>query len=277
MFKLDDKRRAGLPALVPALGGPVLVLLLALGMAGRPVLAETVRIGVTGGPHAQILEVVKPIAAAAGLELQIIEFSDYQIPNAALAAGDLDANSFQHQPFLDQQVQQRGYDLVAVAKTVIFPIGIYSRRVTSLSDLKPGATVAIPNDPTNGGRVLLLLQAQGLLSLRDGAGFKATPLDIAANPRALVIHELDAAQLPRSLDDVDAAAVNTNYALQAGLDPARDAIARESGDSPYANLIAVRRADAGKDWVARLVAAYRTPEVKAFILDKFKGAAVPVW
>ena len=237
----------------------------------------TLTIGVTAGPHAQIFEVVKPIAAKAGLIVKIVEFSDYNIPNAALAAGDLQANSFQHRPYLDNQIKDRGYDLVSAAPTVVFPMGIYSRQVKQLSDLPTEAIVAIPNDPTNGGRALLLLQAQGLLTLRDGVGIRGTVLDLVANPKSLKLKELDAAQLPRSLDDVAAAAINTNYALEAGLNPLTDAVARESPDSPYTNVIAVRRADAGQPWVATLVAAYHAPEVRQFILDHFKGAVVPGW
>nr|WP_245986977.1 MetQ/NlpA family ABC transporter substrate-binding protein [Azospirillum thermophilum] len=239
--------------------------------------AETIKIGVTPGPHAQILEVVKPIAAKDGLDLQVLEFSDYVIPNQALSQGDLDANSFQHQPYLDNQVKDRGYDLVSVAKTVVFPIGIYSKTVKSLDELKPGAKVAIPNDPTNGGRVLLLLQSKGLIKLRPDAGLKASPIDIVENPKKLQVVELDAAQLPRSLDDVTVAAINTNYAIEAGLDPAKDAIAREAAESPYANIIVVRKADQGKPWVAKLVKAYQNDEVKRFIGEKFKNAVVPAW
>lgn len=239
--------------------------------------AETIRIGVTAGPHAQILEQVKPIAAKDGLDLKIIEFTDYVIPNQALAGGDLEANSFQHQPYLDNQIKDRGYKLVSVGTTVIYPIGVYSKKVKSLDELKVGATVAIPNDPTNGGRVLLLLQSLGLIKVKPDAGLKASPVDIVDNPKKLKIAELDAAQLPRSLDDVDAAAVNTNFALEAGLDPAKDPIARESSESPYANIIAVREEDKNKPWVAKLVAAYRSPEVKAFIDEKFKKSVVATW
>ena len=239
--------------------------------------AETIKVGVTAGPHAQILEVVKPIAAKDGLDIQIIEFTDYVIPNQALAGGDLDANSFQHQPYLDNQVKDRGFDLVSVAKTVVYPIGIYSKKVKSLDELPSGAKVAIPNDPTNGGRVLLLLQAKGLIKLKDGGNLKASPIDIVENPKKLEIVELDAAQLPRSLDDVTVAAINTNFALEAGIDPVKDAIAREAADSPYANVIAVRKADKDKPWVAKLVKAYQSPEVKEFILTKFKNAVVPAF
>ncbi|WP_207480999.1 MetQ/NlpA family ABC transporter substrate-binding protein [Arenibaculum pallidiluteum] len=260
---------------LPALAAATLAATLAL--AGPLHAAERVKIGVTPGPHAQIMEQVKPIAARNGVELEIVEFSDYVVPNAALASGDIQANSFQHEPYLDNQKADRGYDIVSVAKTVIFPMGVYSKKVKSLGELPEGARVAVPNDPTNGGRALLLLQAQGLLELRKDAGLKATPIDIAKNPKKLRIVELDAAQLPRSLDDVDAAVVNTNYAMESGLDPNKDAIARESAESPYANLIAVRGADAGKPWVKALVESYHSAPVKQFVAEKFKGAVVTAW
>ncbi len=239
--------------------------------------AETIKVGVTAGPHAQILEAVKPIAAKDGLDIQILEFTDYVIPNQALAGGDLDANSFQHLPYLDNQVKDRGFDLVSVGKTVVFPIGIYSKKVKSLEEVPDGARLAIPNDPTNGGRVLLLLQSKGLIKLKDGGTLKASPIDIVENPKKLEIIELDAAQLPRSLDDVTVAAINTNFALEAGLDPVKDAIAREDADSPYANIIVVRKDDKDKPWVAKLVKSYNSPEVKEFILTKFKNAVVPAF
>jgi D-methionine transport system substrate-binding protein len=239
--------------------------------------AETIRIGVSAGPHAQILDAVKPIAAKQGLDIKIIEFTDYVIPNAALAAGEIEANSFQHQPYLDNQVRDRGLKLVSVGKTVVFPMGIYSNKVKSLAELPNGASVAVPNDPTNGGRALLLLQAEGLIKLSDGAGLQATPIDIVENPKKIKIIELDAAQLPRSLGDVTAAAVNTNYALESGLNPLTDAIARESTASPYTNIIAVREQDKDKPWVQQLLAAYHTPEVKRFVEEKFKGSVVTSW
>jgi D-methionine transport system substrate-binding protein len=238
--------------------------------------AETLKIGVTPGPHARILEKVKPIAAKDGLDLQILEFSDYVVPNQALADGDLDVNSFQHQPYLDNQTRDRGYELVSVAKTVIFPMGVYSKTLKTLAELPEGAKIAVPNDPTNGGRALLLLQAQGVIKLKDGAGLKASPLDIVENKKKYQIMELDAAQLPRSLDDVSAAVINTNYATEAGLDPIKDPIARENVESPYANIIVVRKADADKPWVAKLVKAYQNDEVKSFIQQSLKGT-VPAW
>ena len=238
---------------------------------------KPLKIGVTAGPHAQIFEVVKKIAEKDGLKLQIVEFSDYVQPNAALAAGDLDANSFQHQPYLDNMVKDRGYKLVTIAQTIVFPMGIYSKKVKSLAELKSGARVALPNDPTNGGRALLLLQANGLIKLKDGAGLKATPLDVIDNPKKLKLIELDAAQLARALDEVDAAAVNTNYAIPAGLVPTRDAIAIEAPKSPYVNIIAVREQDKDKPEFKKLLKAYHSAEVKAFVTKEFKDSIVPAW
>jgi D-methionine transport system substrate-binding protein len=213
-----------------------------------------------------------------GLDIKLVEFNDYVQPNAALDAGDLDANAFQHQPYLDSQIRQRGYKIVNVGLTYISPLGIYSKKLKSLKDLPQGAKVSLPNDPSNENRALLLLQTQGVIKLKAGAGANgsnATPLDIESNPKKIKLVELDAAQLPRSLDDVDAAAINTNYALSAGLQPAKDAIAREDVHSPYANLIAVRTQDKSKPWVKKLVAAYQSPEVRQFINSEFKGAVVP--
>lgn len=239
--------------------------------------AETIKVGVTPGPHAQILEAAKPIAAKKGLDIQIVEFSDYVVPNTALESGELQANSFQHQPYLDNQVKDRGYKIVSVATTVNFPIGIYSKKFKSFDDLPVGATVAIPNDPTNGGRVLLLLKDKGYIKLRDGVGFKPSVADITDNPKKLKIVEIDAAQLPRSLPDVDAAGINTNYAKEAGLDPVKDPILREDPKGPYVNVIAVRTQDKDKPWVAILVESYRSPEVKTFIDQTFKGAVLSSW
>lgn len=237
----------------------------------------SIKIGATGGPHAQILEQVKKVAAADGLKIQIVEFSDYVQPNAALAAGDLDANSYQHKPYLDLQVKDRGYKLVAVGDTVNFPMGVYSKKVKSLDDLKPGARIGIPNDPTNGGRALLVFQDKGLIKLKEGSGLKATPLDIVENPKKLKFIEVDAAQLGRTLDDLDAAAINTNFALAAGLVPQRDAIAQESAKSPYVNVIVVREQDKDKPWVAKLVKAYHSDAVRNYIKTEFKGSVLPAW
>lgn len=242
-----------------------------------PALAEDIKIGVTPGEHAQIMEKVKDVAAKKGLNIEILEFSDYVVPNQALDAGELEANSFQNQPYLDNQVKDRGFKIESVGLTVNFPLGIYSAKYKDWSQVPDGSTVAIQNDPTNGGRSLLLLQDKGVIKLKDGVGFKPTPLDIVANPKKLKFIELEAAQTPRALDDVDVAAINTNYAVSAGLDPVKDPILKEDAKGPYVNLIAVRAGDAGKPWVATLVESYRSLEVKAFILDTFKGAVLPSW
>jgi D-methionine transport system substrate-binding protein len=249
----------------------------ALVAVASAVRAETIKIGVTPGPHAQILEAVKPIAAKNGLDIQIIEFTDYVVPNAALEAGDLQANSFQNQPYLDNQKADRGYKIESAALTVNFPMGVYSKKYKSWDAVPAGATLSIPNDPTNGGRVLLLLQDKGILKLKPNVGYKPTVADIIENPKKFKIVEVDAAQTARTLDDVDVAAINTNYATQAGLDPVKDAILREDPKGPYTNLIAVRSADKDKPWVKILVDSYHTPEVKEFVLTKFKGAVLPSW
>lgn len=253
----------------------------ALGMvaAGNAAAQEqTVRVGTVSGPDAEVWQVVQKVAKKNGLNVKVVEFNDYVQPNAALDAGDLDANSFQHQPYLDSQVKQRGYKIVNAGLTYISPLGIYSKKLKSLKDLAQGAKIAVPNDPSNENRALLLLQAQGVIKLKAGAGTdgnNATPLDVAENPKKIKLVELDAAQLPRSLSDVDAAAINTNFALAAGLQPTKDAIALEDIHSPYANLIAVRAQDKDKPWVKKLVAAYQSEDVRQFIKTQFKGSVVP--
>jgi D-methionine transport system substrate-binding protein len=239
--------------------------------------AEVIRVGATAGPHAQVLEVVKKVATTKGLEIKIVEFSDYIVPNAALAAGDLEANSYQNQPFLDQQIKDRGYNIVPVGLTLNFPLGIYSKKHKTWAEVPDGAQIAIQNDPTNGGRSLLLLQDKGVIKLKDGVGFKPTIIDIVSNPKKLKFIEIDAAQTPRSLDDVDAAAVNTNFAIPAGLNPQNDALLKEDPKGPYVNFLAVRTADKDKPWVKTLVESYRSPEVKAFVEEKFKGSVLASW
>lgn len=238
---------------------------------------KAIKVGVTPGPHAQVMEAVKPIAKKAGLDIEIIEFSDYVIPNQALANGEIDLNSFQHQPYLDNQVKDRGYKIESVAKTMVFPMGFYSKKIKSVSELKNGDTVAIQNDPTNGGRALLLLEANNLIKLKEGVGLKPTVLDIAGNPKNLKFIELDAAQLPRSLEDVAIATINTNYAVSAGLDPNKDALIRETANSPYTNVLVVQSSRKNEPWVAKFVAAYRSPEVKEFVEKTFKGSVVTDW
>jgi D-methionine transport system substrate-binding protein len=245
------------------------------GLARPAAAADVIRLGVENGPHAEIAELVKKLLAKDGIEVKIFEFTDYTRPNPALDQGDLDANSFQHQPYLDQQVKDRGYKLVGVGKSVVFPMGVYSKKIKSLSQLPQGGKIAIPNDPSNGGRALLLLQGQGILKLDPGAGITPSVLDIVENKKNVKIIEADAAQLANFLPDVDAAVINTNFAIQGKLDPAKDAIARESKDSPYVNLIVVRQADKAKPWVQKLVAAYHSTEVRKLIDTKWPGIVVP--
>ncbi|MBB3946187.1 D-methionine transport system substrate-binding protein [Rhizobium skierniewicense] len=240
-------------------------------------LAETIKIGVTPAEHAQIMEQVKKVAAAKGLDIEILEFSDYVVPNQALADGELQANSFQHQPYLDNQVADRKFDLVSVGTTITTPMGVYSKKVKSLDELKDGATIGIPNDPTNGGRAILVLASKGLIKVNPDVGLKVTPADITENPKNIQLVELDAAQLPRSLDDTDASVINTNYATAAGLNPKKDSIAIESEKSPYANVIAVRSQDKDAPWVKTLVESYQSPEVKSFIVEKYNGTVIPSW
>ncbi len=245
--------------------------------AASSALAEDIKVGVTPGEHATIMEKVAAVAKTKGLNIDIIEFSDYVVPNQALNDGDIQANSFQHQPYLDNQIADRKFDLVAVGKTITTPMGVYSKKVKSLDELKDGDTVAIPNDPTNGGRALLVLASKGLIKFKDDAGIKVTPSDIIENPKKIEFSELDAAQLPRSLDDVDAAVINTNYAMEAGLNPKKDAIAIEGDKSPYANIIVVRSADKDAPWAKTLVEAYHDESIRKFINDEYKGALIPSW
>jgi len=238
---------------------------------------KSIKVGVTAGPHAEIMEQVKKIAAKDGLDIQIVEFNDYMTPNIVLEQGDIDANSYQHQPFLDQQVKDRKYQLTSIGKTVIFPMGIYSKKVKTLVNLKNGAIVAIPNDPSNGSRALLVLAKAGLIQLKPGTGISPTVVDIVSNPKNLQIKELDAAQIPQSLNDMDAAVINTNYAIVAGLVPSKDAIVIEDADSPYANILAVRVKDKENPAFQKLLKAYHSPEVKQWIDEKYKSSVVATW
>lgn len=231
-----------------------------------------VKVGATPVPHAEILNIVKPILEKEGVALEIIEMTDYVQPNMAVADKELDANFFQHKPYLDKFISERNLNLVSVAPIHIEPMGVYSKKVKTLADLKAGATVAIPNDPTNGGRALLLLAKQGVITLKDGVTITASVADIVSNPKNINITELEAPQLPRVLDDVDIAVINTNFAMEADLVPMRDAIAMEDKDSPYANILVVRGGDESRPEIQKLVKALTGPEVKKFIEEKYKGS-----
>ncbi|MDB6452945.1 MetQ/NlpA family ABC transporter substrate-binding protein [Falsirhodobacter sp. 20TX0035] len=250
---------------------------LAFGLLASAAFAEDIKVGVSPGEHGEIMEEVAKVAKPMGLNIDIVEFSDYVIPNQALADGDIQANSFQHQPYLDNQIKDRGFDLVTLATTITTPMGLYSDKLKSVEDLEDGATIGIPNDPTNGGRALLVLQQLGLVTVDPEAGLTPTPLDITENPRDFRFQELDAAQLPRSLADLDAALINTNYASASGLNPKEDAIAMESAEGPYVNIIVVREGDQDKPWAKQLVEAYHSPEVKAFIEKEYQGTVLTSW
>lgn len=257
------------------LGLVLIGLFVVLNLTSVGLAAEVVKVGATAVPHAEILEFVKPILAKKGITLEIIVFSDYVQPNVALADGALDANFFQHIPYLTTFSKDRKLDLDYIAGVHIEPIGFYSKKLKKGATLPKGAVVAIPNDPTNEGRALLLLQTQGLIKLNAKAGLSATPLDIVENPLKLKFRELDAAQLPRVLDDVDGAVINTNYALPAGLIPLKDALFLEGSKSPYVNVLAVRKGDLKKAKLRVLAEVLVSKEVEKFILDKYKGAVVP--
>ncbi|SEN58018.1 D-methionine transport system substrate-binding protein [Paracoccus alcaliphilus] len=249
----------------------------ALALSAAAAMAQDIKVGVSPGEHGEIMEEVAKVAEPMGLNIQIIEFSDYVVPNQALADGDLEANSFQHRPYLENQMNDRGFDLVEIGTTITTPMGIYSDKIEDLAELPDGGRVGIPNDPTNGGRALLLLQDLGLIALAEGTGLVPTPLDVSENDKNLRFLELDAAQLPRSLADTDISIINTNYALAAGLSPRNDTIAMEEADSPYVNIIVVRQGDQDEDWAKKLVDAYHSDEVKAFIDEKYDGAVLTSW
>jgi D-methionine transport system substrate-binding protein len=238
----------------------------------------TLLVGATAVPAGEVLTYIKDnLAKKAGLKLEIKEFTDYVLPNTALQEGSLDANLYQNQPFLDEFNKSKGTDLVSVVKAYLPPMGVYSKKIKDIAKLADGATVAVPNETTNEGRALKLLAATGLITLKEGAGTDASPADVTANPKHLKFKELDPAQLPRSLDDVDVAVINNNYAQDAGLSPAKDAILLESAkDNPYANLLAVKRGNEDDPRVEKLAKLLVSADVKKFIAEKYKGSVLPV-
>lgn len=239
--------------------------------------AGVLRVGANPVPHAEILEFVRPTLAEQGLDLQIVEFTDYVQPNVALGEGSIDLNYFQHQPYLDEFQADRPLGIVGGAKIHVEPLGLYSERYNNLSALPDGATIAISSDPSNSGRALKLLEKGGLLTVKPEAGISATVLDITGNPKKLEFRELEPAQLPRSLADVDAAVINTNYALEAQLNPLEDSLLLEDADSPYANFLAGKPEMLKDPRVQQLTEALQSEEVRQFILDNYKGAVVPAF
>ncbi|MDR0401347.1 MAG: MetQ/NlpA family ABC transporter substrate-binding protein [Treponema sp.] len=235
--------------------------------------AQVLVVGATVNPHAIMLNLIKSDLAAQGIELRIREFADYVVPNTALIAGDLDANFFQHIPYLESN-EEWSAALTNAFGVHVEPFGLYSRKITHISELKEGSTIAIPNDPSNGGRALLLLQANGIITLKAGAGITATPLDIDSNPKNLRFRELEAAQLPRSLDDVDAAAINGNYALEAGFNPRQDSLIIEGAESPYVNIVVVRKGFEKDPRILALEAALRSQKIKDYINANYSDGSV---
>ena len=238
--------------------------------------AGDLKIGATPVPHAEILEFAKPILAKEGVNLEIIEFNDYVQPNLATDDGSIDANYFQHKPYLDSFNKDHNLNLVSVAAIHIEPIGLYSKKIKNIDQLKDGATIAIPNDPTNCGRALILLANKGLIKLKDINNVSSTVFDIVENKKNLKFVELEAAILPRSISDVDAAVINTNFAIPANLNPLKDAIILEGADSPYANIIATREDNTQNEYLQKLVKFLQSQEAKDFINNKYNGAIVLV-
>jgi len=236
-----------------------------------------VKVGASAVPHAEILEFVKPILAKDGVDLQIVEMNDYVKPNIAVAEKELDANFFQHIPYLTKFAAEHNLALTYTAAVHIEPMGIYSKKIKNLTELPDGAKVAIPNDPTNGGRALALLEKAGIIKLKDGAGINATIHDIVTNTKNIQISELEAPQLPRVLDDVTIAVINTNYALEAKLVPTKDALFIEQKDSPYVNILTVRKGDENRPEIQKLTKVLTSDAVKQFINEKYKGAIVPAF
>ncbi len=241
--------------------------------------AETVTLTVAASPtpHAVILEQCVPILAEQGIDLVINQYSDYVVPNTAVEDGDEDANYFQHLPYLEEFNETRGTHLVSVAGVHIEPMGIYAGKTASLDELSDGAVIGIPNDPTNEGRALLLLEAQGLITLDDSSNLSATPNNIVDNPKNLQFEEIEAQTLPSSRPDLDLAVINSNYALGAGLNPTTDALAIESGDSPYVNVLVVKEGNEDNPAIQALVEALHSDTIRDFINEEFDGAVVPAF
>lgn len=238
---------------------------------------NVIKVGATPVPHSELLELVKEDLSEKGYELVIKEFTDYVQPNLALNDGELDANFFQHLPYLEDFNNEQGIELVSVANIHVEPLGVYSDKYTDLAQLPEGALISFPTDSVNGARALILLETAGLIKIDATAGLKATEEDIIENPKNLKFKALDSAQLPRTLDEVDASVINGNFAIEAGLNPVSDSIFLEGKESPYANIIAVRKDDAKSEKIQALIEVLQTEKVKNFILEKYDGGVVPAF
>lgn len=256
----------------------VLLATTALVVLGTTAIANTIlKVGATPVPHAEVLNAVKDKLAKEGIDLEVVDFTDYVTPNLALADGELDANYFQHKPYLDKFCEEKGLKLAVAGGVHVEPIGIFSDKIKSINDIPNKATVAIPNDPSNGGRALILLHNAGVITLNDPTNLYATEFDVVKNPKKLKFKTLEAAQLPRVLKDVDFAVINGNYALEAGLSPTEDALLLEGKESPYTNIVAVRVGDEKREEIVKLMEALNSQEVADFINNTYKGGVVPAF
>ncbi|WP_294707145.1 MetQ/NlpA family ABC transporter substrate-binding protein [uncultured Fusobacterium sp.] len=246
-------------------------------LVGATALAGELKVGATPVPHAELLNLVKEDLKTEGVDLKVVEFTDYVTPNLALAEGELDANFFQHFPYLEKFSNERGLNLVSAGKIHVEPLGVFSQKIKDIKDLPNKATIAIPSDPSNGGRALILLHNSGVIKLNDPTNLYVTEFDIVENPKKLKFKPIEAAQLPRVLPDVEAAVINGNYALEAGFSPVEDSLLLEGAESPYANIIAVKSGDESKEDIQKLLKALQSKKVSDYIGANYKGGVVPAF
>lgn len=246
-------------------------------LVGATALAGELKVGATPVPHAELLNLVKEDLKSEGVDLKVVEFTDYVTPNLALAEGELDANFFQHFPYLEKFSNERGLNLVSAGKIHVEPLGVFSQKIKDIKDLPNKATIAIPSDPSNGGRALILLHNNGIIKLNDPTNLYVTEFDIVENPKKLKFKPIEAAQLPRVLPDVEAAVINGNYALEAGFSPVEDSLLLEGAESPYANIIAVKSGDESKEDIQKLLKALQSKKVSDYIGANYKGGVVPAF
>nr|WP_244639338.1 MetQ/NlpA family lipoprotein [Aureimonas endophytica] len=249
-----------------------------LGLSAAQAETKSIKVGIMSGEDEDVWRVVTAEAAKKDLKIETVVFNDYTQPNEALENGEIDANAFQHQPYLDNQIKTNGYHIVNAGFTAVWPIGLYSRKAHSVAEIQEGAVIGVPNDPSNEGRALKLLEREGVIKLKSGTGILATIADIESNPKKVEIKELDAGVVGRAIDDLDAAVVNTDWALKAGLDAEKDRIAQEPiADNPYRNFIAVKAGSENEPWVKALVAAYQNPVVKVEFDRVYKGTGLAAY
>lgn len=246
-------------------------------LVGATALAGELKVGATPVPHAELLNLVKEDLKTEGVDLKVVEFTDYVTPNLALAEGELDANFFQHFPYLEKFSNERGLNLVSAGKIHVEPLGVFSQKIKDIKDLPNKATIAIPSDPSNGGRALILLHNNGIIKLNDPTNLYVTEFDIVENPKKLKFKPIEAAQLPRVLPDVEVAVINGNYALEAGFSPVEDSLLLEGAESPYANIIAVKSGDESKEDIQKLLKVLQSKKVSDYIGANYKGGVVPAF